>query len=347
MQLERCLDDNEARSWGVIRELTVLRRCSGPLRISLAAILFTFATHAHAVPIDTLSILDIGDSDSTNDGTIFEANANPTSPSTGTGVFQPFVRIQATGSSQQTSSFTAKPSDPGNGPAQGSQNQNGSSGNPISQSGGVVQRGFNTEAKEPGINFDTKGGTWTDSITLGDVGTVTRNGTRYLEFALDANEPGRFDSIENQIDITDIQLFLGPENPLANPEAYGLGTSFDSDGVLELGSNADLIWRLDNATNGNVTVTLQASICDAPGQCGSGHGDMTLLIPVGELDLPAGFSLDDNLVFYTAYDRAGGSGSGFEEWRHGSGPPIPEPRAWLSFAAGGLIVGWATRRARR
>ena len=309
----------------------MLRRCLSVHRIVLSgALVLAFAPSARAVPIDQITILDIGDSGTTNDQTIFEANANPTSPSTGTGVFQPFVRVQATGSSQQTASFTA---------------QNGSNGNPISQSGGVVQRGFNTDAKEPSINFDTKGGKWTHSITLGDVGTVTRNGTQYLEFDLDANEPGRADSLENQIDITDIQIFAGPANPLANPEAGGVGT-LDSNGLLQLGSNADLVWRLDNATNGNVTVTLQSSICDAPGQCGSGHGDMTLLIPRSALNL-SGVSLDDQLVFYTVYDRAGGSGSGFEEWRNGTGPPIPEPRAALAFAAGALIVGWATRRARR
>src|SRR5438132_6294311 len=50
---------------------------------------------AHAA---TISILDIGDSGTTADGTTFVADPNPSQPSTGTGVFQPFVRIQATGS---------------------------------------------------------------------------------------------------------------------------------------------------------------------------------------------------------------------------------------------------------
>ena len=68
---------------------------------------------AHAA---TISILDIGDSGTTADGTTFVADPNPSQPSTGTGVFQPFVRIQATGSR-----------------------------------GGGLQNGFNTDAKEPEI----------------------------------------------------------------------------------------------------------------------------------------------------------------------------------------------------
>src|SRR3989304_2935672 len=58
------------------------------------ALLF-FGSQARAVTI--LEIHDIGESGTTNDGTIFEAEPNPTSPSTGTGVFEPFVRIQGSG----------------------------------------------------------------------------------------------------------------------------------------------------------------------------------------------------------------------------------------------------------
>jgi len=318
----------------------LLRRCFDPLRILSVAVLLAFASGSHAA---TITILDVNQFGTTVDGTIFEANPNPTSPSTGTGVFEPFVRIQANGSSQQSLE--------GNGNVNGNSNRNGQ-GSQNTQTNSQVQglqRGFNTDAKEPGINFDTKGGLWTHSITLGDVGTVTRGGIQYLEFSLDSAEPGAARKDPNLIDITDVQLFLGPGNPLANPEAHELGT-IGQGGLLQLGSDADLIWRLDDLApngNGDVTVRLAASICDAPGQCGNGHGDMTLLIPVSALDLPAGWSLNDNLVFYTEYTSAGGSGSSFEEWRYGDGPPIPEPNAALVFSVGALIVGGATRWARR
>lgn len=295
----------------------MIRRPSAARSVLAGAALLLFGSQARGLTV--LEIHDIGDSGTTKDLTIFEAEPNPTSPSTGTGVFEPFVRIQGSGAALRN----------GNG-------QNPSQG---------PQQGFNTDSKEPDINFNAKGGKWTTSITLGDAGTVTRNGTRYLEFALDANEPGRVGSVENLIDITDIQLFVGPN--LADPESLGLGTSFLANGQLDLGANANLIWRLDNAVNGDVTVELAASICDAPGQCGSGHGDMRLLIPVSALDLSKGYSLSDNLVFYSSYDRAGGATGGFEEWRRGTGPPIPEPTAALVFAVGAAIVGGVTQRMRR
>ena len=34
----------------------------------------------------------------------------------------------------------------------------------------------------------------------------------------------------------------------------------------------DPVWTLDSSDNGDVTVVLQASICNTPGQCGSGKG---------------------------------------------------------------------------
>lgn len=215
----------------------------------------------------------------TADGTIFSAEANPTEPATGTGVFQPFVRLQD------------------------------SSG---------TQLGYNTDTSNPDINYDTKAGIWTHSITLGDLGTTTIDGLAYYQFQLDANENGAADTLANQIDITDIQIYLGGAE-LMTPELYGgyTGTIFDSSdnslaGVLPA-------WILDSAINGDVTTILQASICDANGQCGSGHGDMNLFILT---DMFANYSPDDQLVFYSEYDRVG---SGFEEWRYLAAVPVPEP----------------------
>ena len=215
----------------------------------------------------------------TADGTIFSADPNPTAPATGTGVFQPFVRIQD------------------------------SSG---------TQLGYNTDTTNPDINFDTKAGIWTHSITLGDLGTSVIDGLTYFQFQLDTNESGKADSLENQIDITDIQIYLGGAE-LATPEAYGgyTGTVFDSSdnslaGVLPA-------WTLDNAINGDVTTILQSSICDANGQCGSGHGDMNLFILT---DMFANYSPDDQLAFYSEYDRVD---SGFEEWRYLAATSVPEP----------------------
>ena len=192
----------------------------------------------------------------------------------------------------------------------------------------------------PDTNFDTKGGSdWTTSITLGDVGIVDVGGTTYYQFLLDANEEGRAGSEANQIDILDIQIYLSPEAVFANPESsvlgsYGYtGTPYDNTDNELLGDAP--VWTLDSATNGDVTVVLNASICDNPGQCGSGHGDLELLIPETLFD----GADTDYLVFYTEYGRASSPSGGFEEWStRSSSTPIPEPSAALIFGLGALLV---------
>ena len=239
----------------------------------------------------------------TADGTIFQANANPSSPATGTGVFQPFVRIQELGVS-------------------GSDSTSG------------TQNGYNTDTQNH-LNYDTKPSIWTHSVLFGDLGTIDIGGLSYYQFQLDANETGRATSDKNQIDITDIQIYVGNDANMATPESGTsyTGTPFNSsnNGLLGLAP----LWTLDNATNGDVTTTLQASICDTPGQCGSGHGDMDLFI------LESMFTgLDtDYFVFYTEYDRAD---SGFEEWRY-LAKSVPEPGS-IALMGLGLIGMYAARR---
>ena len=120
----------------------------------------------------TISILDSGDTGMTADGTIFLGDPNPTEPSTGTGVFEPFVRIQEpTG-------------------------------------GDGLQNGFNTDAKEPDINFETKDGSdWTRSVMFSELGVVTLGGMSYYELQLDANQLGKANSSKNQITITQMEIF--------------------------------------------------------------------------------------------------------------------------------------------
>ena len=125
-----------------------------------------------ALALLTIEILDIGDSGVTADGTLFNAAANPTESSTGTGVFEPFVRIEAIGSSDGT---------------------------------GGQQNGYNTDITPPDTNFDTKGGSdWTRAITLGEVGVVDVGGVSYYQFLLDADEEGSATSIANQNLLTDV-----------------------------------------------------------------------------------------------------------------------------------------------
>jgi len=282
------------------------------LRILCFAVVAAAWLPLQASALQEINILDIGDTGTTADGTVFTGDPNPSEPSTGTGVFEPFVRIEALGSST---------------------------------SPGEMQNGYNTDVTPPNTNYDTKGGSdWTRSITLGEVGIVTVGGVDYYQFVLDADEEGKAGSLANQIVLTDVQIYLS-DNPLfATPELSDgyTGTIFDSTDNSFLGEAPD--WTLDSAENGDVNVILNASICDTPGQCGSGHGDLEMLIEVASLVGDA----DDILVFYTEYDLASNPSGGPEEWStRSSTTPIPEPSAALLFAVGTLFAAGAIRKERR
>lgn len=263
------------------------------------------------------------------DGTLFTAAPNPSQPSTGTGVFQPFVRIQRS---------SAQANNPGS-------DCNGS-GDCVNVGGTMVpsENGFNSDAKESDINFDTKQGVWTRSVLMSEFEFLP-NG--YVLLSLDANQLGQAETDLNKIVITQMEIFIGPG--LANPEASNTGiegtgydgTLFDADNnqaddkLLGLTSR----WSLDSAANGNVDVVLQASICDTRGQCGSGHGDLNVFIPVSLLGR---FDLTDNFVFYSEYLYAN---DGFEEWKFQDAPgqQVPAPGSLALVGIGLAAIGLRRR----
>ncbi|MDA1326188.1 MAG: hypothetical protein O3C34_15750 [Proteobacteria bacterium] len=273
-----------------------------------------------------IDILDIGDFGSTDDGTFIRANPNPTAPSTGTGVFTPFKRLQR-----------------GSGSCNGNNDCQNINGQKVAS-----QNGFNSDQGEPGVNYDTKAGTWTRSVTMSEFNITGPGG--FIELQLDANSSGSATSDGYKLVITDLQIFIESGSKFKNPEAESnpngdensgyTGTPFDPSNNSLLGKTP--IWQLDSAANGNVDILLQASICDTPGQCGSGKGDLSVFIPVALL---GSFSGTDQFVFYSEYLYVN---SGFEEWRFGDTvvADVAEPGMLTIFGVGILGMG-AMRRRRR
>ncbi len=271
-----------------------------------------YAFQANA--LTTIQILDVGDSGVTGDGTIFTADANPSYPSTGTGVFEPFFRVGAGNGALTYVDSTTYPAG--------------------------AELGFNTDAgnKQQMINFDTKDGSgWTRSVSFSELGVIDG----YYILSLDANQTSKGTTADNQIVITEMQIFIGPG--LSDPEATGGGINNTGySGTLFDGSTSQdnkllglaPVWSLDNSVNGDVSVILQASICDSNGQCGSGHGDLDVLIPqslLGTNHLPT-----DNFVLFTEYT---GANDGYEEWRFNSAS-VPEPETMALLVIGLSLIGF-------
>ena len=277
-----------------------------------------------------IDILDIGDSGATNDGTIFQANPNPTEPSTGTGVFQPFKRVQrGTGTCNNMDCIS------------------------VNGQNVATENGFNTDAVNNATNFDIVSGSWTRSVMMSEL-KIT-NG--FIELQLDANQNGAAGSDTNKLVISDMQIFIAADNPPTTPFAApedgpnpnGVENSGYTGTIFDPSDNSLLglapAWQLDSGINGNVDILLQASICETPGQCGSGMGDMSVFIEVADLGT---FSDTDQFVFYTEYLYVN---DGFEEWRFGVNDGgntgvVAEPGTLAIFGIGVIGLGWARRRKR-
>lgn len=175
-----------------------------------------------------------------------------------------------------------------------------------------VEQGYNTDVDNiHDFQFDEKGGEFTHSLLLGEVGKVSfDNGqTYYREFMLDCSES------DKALILTDLKLYLEPVGNLLNwPDSFGTPL-YDMDTPL-----------VDN----------QVSLVINPG---NGRGDMYLYVP------DSLFSDTDPYVYL--YSRFTQCDSSFEEWSTQDTPEdntvVPEPMT-LSLLGLGLGLGALVRR---
>jgi hypothetical protein len=149
----------------------------------IATVLWWTSTRVLATPLDVSAAGASGD---INGSKMFHVTLDEAS---GSGRFEPFVRIHGNGS-------------------------------------GDTQHGYNTDGT---VQFDTLSGVHTHSLLLSLVPTVKFSGVKYLEFALDMGEPGNDSSESHFLDLIEAQFFIASTgnltpNTFTSGVLDGLGT---------------------------------------------------------------------------------------------------------------------------
>jgi hypothetical protein len=190
-----------------------------PAAAMLAMIIAGFGVHsAKAVSID----LTNGGSQTLGTA-IFTTTENQ---STGTGVINPFLRLQGNGN----------------------------------------ETGLNSNEGNAKLLGDTKAGIWTHDITLGDLGTTTFNNTNYYIFLLDVNEndsaAGKLISLDTfQLYTRSTSITDGTKDTLAAVQAGG-NKRYDMDAISD--SEVLLNYSLNNGSgSGDLFVYVPTSLFSA------------------------------------------------------------------------------------
>lgn len=190
----------------------------------------------------------------------------------GTGVFQPFVRIQET-----------------------------ANGSTLKSNG--IEAGFNTDAPIKNLldDHDQGGSNWNHAITLGDVPIITvcdgggstgKNCHDFYEFLLDINEQGN--SIHSGLSLDEFKLFWAGTGDLTAYSGADDTTGFTDFDI----TGAHLAYDMDAGPGGDASLLM-----DYQNFSGSGNGvDLQSLVPVETL---AGVASDSYLYLYSKFGATG------------------------------------------
>ncbi len=303
-------------------------------KMALPVVMGTTALSAQALPTINLTGATYNDVTATTEGTISNALGSVTFTNqkfqpTGTGVFNPFLRLDVKGNVRD-------------------------------------EQGYNTSAtisEGSGNNYTTRKVldnmapvNWTHDVLISDLNLVTvgngRNKKQFYEFKLDINEPGNANSL---LSLDGLKLW-STSTPSQSSEGL------DGRGDWAGPTNSTLLWDMDyGATNfatsdpsdpKDKSVLLDAALDRGPG---SGASDMVMMVDKAVIDKAA--AGQNYLVLWSRFglEQAANTGlttadAGFEEWSYslkqgsttvpndpGSGVPLPGTAALALLALGMLV----------
>ncbi|WP_137936290.1 hypothetical protein [Chitinivorax sp. B] len=262
----------------------------------------------------------------------------------GTGVFDPFVRIQ-------TSKGYAKCQP------------------------NCSEQGFNTDGRTspPGNgtildNHDKGDSNWNHSITLGQIPKITvcdgggstgTNCQQYYEFLLDMNEEGNENS---GLSLDSFKLYVAGKGDILSNSVTDAGCAPDTspNGTFKLCDGATEVYDMDNIPGGDASLLM-----DYTNFSGSGKGvDLQALVPVSNF---AGYTADSFVYLYSKFGETGskctvaanksspcqtpngalgskaksltyGSDAGFEEWSIRRFSDVPIPSTALLIGLGMMLI---------